>query len=347
MMPSPAAWIEFAILEEQAKDLRPRPLVIGNVAMTRQSGRPKGCPERPYGYRYPEQGAAGAAVARVARAVKYGRSIFLYGPAGTGKSELFRAMAHDLNMEFSLYPMNEQMDPALYLGKEAIVVDPATRQNVTTYVEGRLLQDIQGRVGLDGVRRPVMIVVDDIDKAPAESHEIFRHLLDGTRAVFIPEMGRSVPVMEGTLFVATANSRGRGDDTGYYTGISRAGMDESLLDRFHRFIAYDFLDVDEERQILAKKYPALAQKAPQALDCIMRTASTVRYMIRNQEVHFNFSHRRLEDWCRGVEELIQEAPDGKYRAEMVNKAAEDWLERYDHETRTAILERALRAHVRA
>lgn len=311
---------------------------VGNIEINIRDGDLTGPANRPQNFVYPLKGDAGAACLRVARAVKYNKSVYLYGPAGTGKSDLFRALAHDMNMEFSLYPMREDLDTALYLGQTHVVIDPETGNNKTEFKPGRLLEDIKGRIGKDGILRPVMIVVDDIDRAPAEYHEVFRHILDGTKGVFVPELGTTIDVLPGTLIVATANSRGRGDDFGTYTSVQ--SMDDSILDRFGRFVEYHYLNAEEEKQILKSKYPLLDHLTRgDVFDQIMKVTDTIRTMISNREIYIGFSHRILVEWCESVLELVKE--EGEYKPYMIRQAAEDWAERYDFDTRKALVERVL------
>lgn len=314
---------------------------VGYVSLQRLEGAPLNVAQKPKGFQYPQSGAAGKATERVARALKHGRSVFFYGPAGTGKSSLLRAIAHDMNIEFSLYPMREDSDPSVYLGHMAVVIDEDTGNNKTTFVEGKLLRDIQGRVGRDGIRRPVLIVIDDIDRAPPEHNEIFRHLLDGSKEIFIPEMGRSIPVFPGTIFCATANSRGRGD-YGLYSSVQT--IDDSLLDRFERFIEAHFLDTDEEYAILAAKYPRLSKDFSENLRDIVDVASTIRTMISQREIFINFSHRVLESWCEAFLEITEERSLLSPR-EALREAAQDWLERFDEDSRAALLERVLNIYI--
>jgi MoxR-like ATPase len=316
-------------------------ITVGSIDLRARPGKPAARPARP-NYHYPKKGKAGRACERVARATKFGNSIYLYGPAGTGKSDLFRTLAHDLNMNFELYPMHENLDPALYIGQMGVVVDEETGQSVTKFVPGRLLLDIQGRIGPDGVRRAVMIGVDDIDRAPAEHHEIFRHILDGAQEIFVPELGKSIPVFEGTTIVATANSRGRGDETGFFSSVK--AMDDSMLDRFDRFIEYHYLEEDEEKKILKAKFPYLVNNAPRAFEYVMTICSTLRHMIVNREVHFAFSHRRLTDWLQSIKELVIEN-GGAFDKKMVGKASLDWLERFDADTRATVVQRTLQAYL--
>lgn len=313
---------------------------VGGIQLERNQGEVKDRFNRPFQYSYPKQGDAALSAERFARALKYKRkSMFIYGPAGSGKSAVVRALTHDLNMEASHYPMREGLDPELYLGKEAVVIDEDTGNNITKFIKGKLLKDIAGRVGKDGVRRGVVILIDDIDRAPAEYHEVLRHVLeDNSQNVFIPELGINVDVHPDTRIVATANSAGRGDMTGYYSSVQE--MDESILDRFQRVIQFHFLEPEEEEAILKKKFPELAQEIPREFERVMQVTSSIREMIKNNDIFASFSHRRLVQWMQSAEELYAENGNKPY-ADLMKDAAKDWLEWYDLTTRNAVIKRAM------
>jgi len=313
---------------------------VGGIQLERNEGEVLDKFNRPFQYSYPRKGDASASTERFARALKYNRkSVFIYGPAGSGKSAVVRALTHDLNMEASHYPMREGLDPELYLGKEAVVIDKATGNNVTKFIKGKLLKDLEGRVGPDGERRGVVCLIDDIDRAPAEYHEVLRHVLeDNSQNVFIPELGINVQVHPDTRIVATANSAGRGDMTGYYSSVQE--MDESILDRFQRVIQFHFLEPEEEEAILKKKFPVLADTIPKEFGRVMQVTASIREMIKNNDIFASFSHRRLVQWMQSAEELYAEN-DNKPYDDMMKDAAKDWLEWYDLTTRQAVIKRAM------
>jgi MoxR-like ATPase len=312
---------------------------IGKVEIERQSGEASYTFPRPAHYSYPKKGEAALAVERVARAFKYQRHLFIYGPAGCGKSASVRALAHDLNLESSHYPMREGLDPELYLGKEAVVVDEKTGVNKTEFIRGKLLQDLEGRVGKDGVLRGVTILIDDGDRAPAEYHEILRHILeDNSRNVFVPELGITIHVHPETRIIMTANSAGRGDNTGYYASVKE--MDESILDRFERVVQFHFLDDEEEMDILKKKFPDLSQACPNIFTDVMKVTASIREMIRNNDIFASFSHRRIVQWLQSASELLQENKGVAYPG-LIRQASNDWLEWYDEHTRDAVINRVL------
>lgn len=315
---------------------------VGKTILNKEDGDVFYKFERPKNFTYPQKGEAAQSACRLARAMKYRRNTFIYGPAGCGKSATVRALGHDLNLECSHYPMREGLDPELYLGKEVVVIDEKTQLNITKYVKGKLLEDLEGRVGRDGIRRGVLILIDDIDRAPSEYHEIFRHILeDNAKNIFIPELGINVEVHPETRIVATANSAGRGDASGYYSSVK--DMDESILDRFQRVIQYHFLDNEEESEILIRKYPEVHKHLPKAISQIMKCTAVLRNMIRDHEISASFSHRRLDQWLLSLTELIQDFPN-EIDYSMVKEASRDWIEWLDEDNREAVVKRVIDIH---
>jgi MoxR-like ATPase len=292
---------------------------------------------RPEHYQYPSSQDAYAASKRVIKAIRAKRSVFLYGDAGCGKSALVRAIGSDLVCECAHYAMRESLDPEMFIGRT--VIKTGDQGSYTEFEKGPLLRDLEGRVGKDGVRRPVLILIDDIDRAPAEYHEILRHVLeDNARNVFVPEINTSIHVFEGTVIVATANSHGKGDMTSLYA--SARTMDESILDRFGCVVKYPFLSVEEEVHVLKQRFPEIPKNV---LTMLVKAGSGIRVACSTGVIHGTFSHRRLVVWCTS---LVQELKDneGQPTDGMIMSTAADWLDWYDLETQQVLMT-TIRAHV--
>lgn len=315
-------------------------LKVGAISIPQQEGDVFYKFNRPPHYQYPTAGPAATAVERVARAFKYKRSLYIYGPAGAGKSACIRAFCHDLNLESSHYPMRDGLDTELYIGKEAVVIDEKSQQNKTEFVKGKLLLDLEGRVGADGVRRGVVILMDDIDRAPAEYHEILRHCLeDNARNIFVPELNLNIELHPDTLIVATANSAGRGDSTGYYTSVQE--MDESILDRFQRAVQFHFMDSSQETEILKKKFPEIFKAGgEEPFELAVKVGEIIRGQIQNESIFASFSHRRIVQWFQSLEELVQENK-GIYTHKLLKESTQDWLDWYNKETQDMVINRTL------
>lgn len=340
-----AVWVGFQAQARSAKITRAGTskfadiVKVGRIKLKRQSGDMDYTFPRPSHYMYPKKGDAASRVERVARAFKYRRNTFIYGPAGSGKSAIVRALCHDLNLESSHYPMREGLDTELYIGQMAVVVDEKSGLNVTRFEKGKLLQDLEGRVGDDGIRRGVVILLDDVDRAPAAYHEVLRHCLeDNAKNIFVPELGVNIHLHPDTMIVATANSAGRGDTTGYYSSVEE--MDESILDRFQRVVEFTFMEEEQELTILKRKFPRVLEKGGEdAFAKVMQVSGIMRSLVSTRAIFASFSHRRLVQWLMSLDELIQENDD-QYEFSMLRESAQDWCEWLDTTARDVVIDRA-------
>jgi MoxR-like ATPase len=333
---SPELWDRWSQAQQKALGGRARYGTLQTWAMFQVGGaqvkldslpapRPARSFPLPEGYHLPQRGAAGRAALRAWKALQAGRSIYLYGDAGTGKSALIRALCALSRREASHYAMRESLDPEAYLGRTVVAREEGV--SVTRFEKGPLLLDLEGRVGADGVRRPVVILLDDMDRAPAEYVEILRHVLeDNARNVFVPELGAAVDVFPGTVIVATANSAGRGDPTALYSSVQV--LDDSVLDRFQAFVKAHWLDSSEELEVLQAMYPRFPEAA---LTRVLDVAVGMREAAKRGNIQGSFSMRRLKLWLSAAAE-IWEQDDGMAlgrETPALLRAAEDWLDRLD------------------
>ena len=84
---------------------------------------------------------------------------------------------------------------------------------------------------------------------------LFQRATEGKGLLLTEDGGRLVKPHPLFRFVATANSRGQGDEYGVYAGVRP--MNGALLNRFPMFIEVDYMSGEEEGAMLTKMYSLL------------------------------------------------------------------------------------------
>ena len=100
--------------------------------------------------------------------------------------------------------------------------------------------------------QPCFLVLDEIDAGKPDILFAIQRATEGKGLLLTEDGGRLVKPHPLFRFVATANSRGQGDETGVYAGVRP--MNGALLNRFPMFIEVDYISQEEETQLLTKKY---------------------------------------------------------------------------------------------
>lgn len=164
-----------------------------------------------------------------------GKSIYLAGPAGSGKTSLAEQMAARLGIVCTTLSCNirtERADIVGYLGLE----DGATR-----FIPGPLIR---------AMKNGEMIIFDEGDALPPSITITLNRVLEGAPLV-VPETGEVVRPHKDFRIAFTGNTRGRGDETGAYR--ARNVQDAAVLDRF-LFVEVGYPTAEEETKILVNKF---------------------------------------------------------------------------------------------
>ncbi len=270
---------------------------IGGVKLHRWTEPPKNAVERPPHFRYPDGPTQCAA--RWIHRCQIGKriSVYVYGPSGSGKTALGRSVAHDLNYEFASFSFREGSDVEGLLGTIQV------RGNETVAELGALALALQGRPTKDGGLRPVFIELDDVDRAPPNVAEVLRQVLDrGAGRVLVPEIKEWIAVHPETVIWATANTAGRGDDSGQY--VSAEIQDGSIMARYGRVLEMDYPPPRFEAEVAKNKFPELDELMPGFITAAVRFVSEVRDATRNNNVMLHVGHREL---CGFLEEALDVA----------------------------------------
>lgn len=143
---------------------------------------------------------------------------------------------------------------------------------------------------------PMVIVLTDFDRMSPDQLERFRMVLDTTAGRINAPDGSIVPIKEGTLICATANSVGSGAE-GYVCEV----IDESMKDRFARFIEAEAMDALDRARICCERYGAPTEWHEPIANCLSALESSIS---REALESFNdFSFRATSAW---IESAMQE-----------------------------------------
>lgn len=164
----------------------------------------------------------------------------LVGPTGIGKTMLPTQLAAKLHLPVTRINFHGELGSPEVFGYFGLP-DP-TKENDDGWKKTALVTAIQ---------RPGIIVLDEWDAARAEMAIGLQRLLeDHDPGLFLSERDEFIPRHKDCIVIATANTRGLGDDTGLYAGTGSQNF--AQLNRFHLVMEMTPLPEKNMRTILTK-----------------------------------------------------------------------------------------------
>lgn len=201
-----------------------------------------------------------------------GRSLYLAGPAGSGKTSLGEQVAARLGWQCITLSCNARTERADIVGYMGL------KDGGTAFVDGPLVT---------AAREGRLIIFDEGDALPPSVTIVLNRVLEGA-PLFIPETGETIKPHPDFRIAFTGNTRGRGDETGSFR--ARQVQDAAILDRF-LFVDVDYPTQEEEKDILTKK---LGSTVPQEIvDLLVRFGTETRAAHQGGELSAPCSTRGL------------------------------------------------------
>lgn len=242
-------------------------------------------PEHDENYRFWNKEALEAA----ATAIELDLNLLMVGPTGCGKTSMVEELGALVNHPVKRVNLDGDVRSSDFLGQMMIVVEPETNQTVTEWVDGVLPQ---------AMRNGWWLILDEMDAAPAPILMTLQAVLEnGHRLTLKENGGETIKAHPNFRVIATANTLGRGDESGLYVGTNV--LNEATLDRFGIVIEYGYAPVNQEAAIIRVKTGVDAATAKAMCD----VAKKVRDGRDNDECTCTFSTRRILNWATLTQKL--------------------------------------------
>jgi MoxR-like ATPase len=213
---------------------------------------------------------------RFAARINNNNMLFLSGPAGCGKSELVRVLAHHAQKELIRINFVSGIGESQLVGKY-IVKDGATVFNY-------------GLVPL-AMKNGWWLLLDEIDYAEPEHLAILQPVLEGNALTMIQNEGEKITPHPDFRIIATGNTKGRGDLSQSYVGTNF--LNASFMDRFTVF-EMDYTEREVDIAINETGDQVLSEKLIQVFGLFRKSVEDGQI---NNAV---FSTRRLVQLCKAL-----------------------------------------------
>ena len=207
------------------------------------------------------------------------KPVYIQGHTGTGKTSIVHQVAARLGWPIVRVNMDSEMSRMDFIGRDVLTQENGT--TVSKFVEGILPQAMQ---------QGCILEADEVDFGRSDIMYAFQSVLENGGSLRITEDGgRVIQPHDMFRIVATANTKGQGDETGCYQGARV--QSQAFLDRFQVWVTQEYLNPDKEHKIIKKKVPAIGEKP---LTQLIRVAGEIRKAFMQGEVLTTVRPRGLE-----------------------------------------------------
>lgn len=251
-------------------------------------------------------------VQMLAAGIALNKNIFLEGPTGCGKTEGILQVYAKVGQPVERVNLNGDMTINKFLGSMK-----ASPTKGTYFMEGALPR---------AMKHGYTLLLDEIDYAPPHVLAVLNPVLEGNRHLYIEDTGEHVVAARGFRIIATANTGGKGDMMGVYTGTEV--LNTAFLDRFGVKINWDYLPENQEVKMLSDRYPG---EDLNQIEMVVQLANDVRNSFKQGSMATTISTRKLIDYfdlCTLVENTVA------FEVAVLN-----WLDSDERDTVNSITQR--------
>ena len=200
--------------------------------------------------------------------------VFVSGLSGNGKTFMVEQACAQAKREFLRVNISPETDEDDLIGGFRLI------DGETKWFDGPVIQ---------AMKRGSVLVLDEIDRG-SNKLMCIQGVLEG-KGVLIKKTGEFVEPATGFNVVATANTKGKGDETGRY--MAATILDDAFLERFPITVEQEYPDTKIETKILAKVFDSLGIKDKDFVDNLVKWADIIRKTFQEGAIDELISTRRL------------------------------------------------------
>ena len=200
--------------------------------------------------------------------------VFVTGLSGNGKTTMIDQVCARLKRELFRVSITIQTDEDDLLGGFRLV------NGETVWQDGPVIQ---------AMKRGGVLLLDEVDLA---SHKIMclQPVLEG-KGIYLKKIGERIDPAPGFTVLATANTKGLGNDDGQFVGTNV--LNEAFLDRFPVTLEQDYPAASTEVKIITKRMTTLGKVNEHFAKTLVSWASTIRKAYREGASEYIVTTRRL------------------------------------------------------
>jgi hypothetical protein len=200
--------------------------------------------------------------------------VFVSGLSGNGKTFMVEQACAQAKREFLRVNISPETDEDDLVGGFRLI------DGETKWFDGPVIQ---------AMKRGSVLVLDEIDRG-SNKLMCLQGILEG-KGILIKKTGEFVEPVSGFNIVATANTKGKGDETGRY--MAATILDDAFLERFPITVEQEYPDTKIETKILKKVFANLNIQDEEFATNLVKWADIIRKTFEDGAIDELISTRRL------------------------------------------------------
>ena len=234
--------------------------------------------------------------------------VFVSGLSGNGKTFMVEQACAQLKTECLRVNISPETDEDDLIGGFRLI------DGETKWFDGPVVQ---------AMKSGAVLILDEIDRG-SNKLMCLQGVLEG-KGLFVKKTGEFVEPVSGFNIIATANTKGKGDETGRY--MAATILDDAFLERFPITVEQEYPDTKVETKILTKLFASLGITDKAFAENLVKWADIIRKTFEEGAIDELISTRRLSHIAEAYTIFNDKMEAIKY-----------CINRFDGETKTAFLD---------